>query len=170
MSVEIDSPVAPQAPAVGGSLRDRAAARREELQRQDTFKLPVEGWEDMLLAEYRGLGYTMLRKIGERHDQGTPEGELASFADTLINACVDIYEITPDGPVAFGKRWSSSFVRDELGIDLPDSATARQALEAVLPEDYLAMHFRAYDMKVGELLTKHDRAVVGESGASSALV
>lgn len=131
------------------SLQERLAARREQLQQERTFVLPVLGYEDVgLHARYRVLSYEELRKIGKRNEklEGTTEGELAVAADTLINACVELIERNDDDSyVGLGHRWTPAAVRELFGLDLAPDATAREAVHAVLPGTQLMLHFNEYD-------------------------
>lgn len=153
----------------GGSVRDRAKARRRELQEERAFTIPLKGYEDMFAVYYRVLSYEEYREIGKRHDENTPDGELAVYADTLIMACLDILELDENGKeTSTGQRWTPAAVDALFGVEeLPADATARQAIRAVLPSNELALHFNDYDKgadKAGPLV---ERRLEGEFGAGS---
>lgn len=159
-------------PTTGGSLRDRIAQRRLELQQERSFVLPISGYEDLLAAHYRVMSYSEFRKIGRRHEAiaNTTEGELTVFADTLINACLELLEIQDGDYVSTGKKWSVDAVRDLFGVDLPSDATVRQAVRQALTDTDLALHYRAYDLKADSVGPGVEDAVVGEAVAVSAAI
>ena len=132
--------------------------------------LPVRGYEDLgLKARYRVLDYTELRDIDDRN-QGAdgPEGELARYADTLIEACVDLL----DGDTSLGCRWgsASAVLRDTLGVDVPDGSTARQNVFAIFNGESggndLFLHWNAWDREASKTTAELDEEQAGESQPS----
>jgi hypothetical protein len=163
------------------SLKDRVKARRDELREDHTFVLPVPGYEDVgLAARYKTVPYEGLRKIGEKPDilavKNEGQRELMAFADTLILGCVELLEEVgrddhgnPEYR-SLGHGWTAAGVRDHLLDDLPEGATARDAVLAVFSGpnggNRLAQHVRLWDTKADEINSKIDSRVEGESGAS----
>lgn len=157
------------------SLQERIAARRAQREQERSFVIPVPGYEDVgLAARYKVLRYEELRDVGRGNEdlEGTSEGELAVFADTLIRACVELLERDKDGNYAsLGCRWTTSGVREHLGVDLPEGATARQALFEVFNGPSggtdLALHFQQYDSESSRTAVAIEKDLSGESVASS---
>lgn len=158
------------------SLKERFAAKLEQRLRENTYELPVPGFEDIgLWARYRPLSYEETRGIGLRNVKGeiTPEAELAVYADTIIRACVELLEKTGEdekGTPQFqslGGKWDAPTVRDKLGVDLPGDATARQAVFAVFNGTRggidLAYHCQAVDAMADQVGESIAEELPGES-------
>lgn len=154
------------------TLKERLAARREDLQHERDVVLPIPGYEDMLAGRYRVLSYRELRRIGKRNQglEGTEDGELILAADTLIEACSELLEVKDDGAYAStGQRWNANGVRELFGADLPEGATARDAIFHVFPptQTELMLHFNDYDEHLKQVVSEVDDKLVGESEARS---
>jgi hypothetical protein len=151
------------------SLKAALRAKREQLFAERTFYLPVLGYEDDgLVAKYRALTYEQLRDIGKKNESlgDTSEGELTTYADTLVNACVELADGTErsenGNPVSLGVRWSATAANEFFGASLPEDATSRVAIRAVLPGNQLALHFAAYDVELSKVAPKIASQMVGE--------
>lgn len=159
------------------SLQERFARVREERSRSDeyTFELPVPGYEQIgLWARYRVLDYKELRQIGNdvalEKIKNDSEEELAEYATTIIRACVELLEKTGDDSFqSLGYGWSADGIR-KLGADLPEGATARQAVFAVfngpMGGNHLFHHFREFSTRADEVGPALTEDVQGESEPS----
>lgn len=162
------------------SLRDQVAARQAQLERspEHTILLPVPRFEDLLVAQYRPLGYRESWRIEERHEKVKDGAEQALLvaADKLIAACERIVEPTadPDEYRDTGHKWGLAIARDVFGLELPDATTARQALLAIFAgdegEEALVRHAAEYEEQRRAHSARIDRVVAGESAASSAVI
>lgn len=161
----------PALASTNGSLRDRLAARRHELQQERTFILKVQGYEDLgLHARYRVLPYEALRRIGENNKraEGSAEGELAVAAATLIQACVELLERREDGSyLPLGYSWSVEAAHDLFEVDLPDGALASNAMREIFAgpggSTNMMLHFRDYDEQLAQAMPEVDEAIRGNS-------
>lgn len=129
------------------SLQERVAARRKQRAKERTFVLPVRGYEDLgLYVRYKVVGYEEVKDILTRD-----EGDLARFADTLIEACVEFCEKDGDDYQGLGCRWSSAagVLKDKVGIEVPADMTARDNVFAVFNGASggtdLAFHYDAWE-------------------------
>lgn len=129
------------------SLAERARERRRQLETRHTTVLEPPGYEGLLAVEYRVITYGDVRKITQRHEriQDDATRELYSAADHLIMASINSWQIEPDGSRhKLGLRWGRELAQ-ELGIELSDTLTARQAVFACFPRDiFVANHFAEY--------------------------
>ena len=126
------------------SLAARAAARRAELSATRTCELPVPGYQDMLVIGYRALTYPEVKRISQRTAiiRDEAERDLATYADQLLLASTDAWEITQQGMRRHvGSGWTSG-VLQTLGADL--GMTGRQMLLGVLPALLLIQHYTEY--------------------------
>jgi hypothetical protein len=173
------SPVdVPQEHVDAGSLKARVQARRRELEQEhdSTFVLPIPGFEQLLAVEYRPLNYREMMKLESRHSKNTDEAESVLFiaVDKMIAACERLVEVTgnPDEYADTGYRWNVQGVRECFGCELPDGATARQAVLKVFSyeggEEDLILHSGEYETQRSTRRASVDRRVEGESEASSA--
>lgn len=126
------------------SLAGRIAERRRDLERKTTEDFDVPGYEGILVARYKVVGYAANRKIGKRHESMPAwiKAELYTMADTLILANVDLLENGGDDPAGhrpLGLRWGVKAAQDLFRCQLPDNATARQAMFAIFPDDMKLM-------------------------------
>jgi hypothetical protein len=171
--------VEPEETGAGPSLAERVAARRRELARERTAVLAIPGYEDMLAARYRMLDFHTLRKIAERNrGQDEADEEIANAADTLIHACVEILEVDTgdDGERVYrstGQRWTAKAARELFGAELPNEATARDALLAAIPGAAgegdglnVMVHFAAYDRELSRGNKALAQMIQGESEPS----
>lgn len=175
------APATPEAApvAVGGSLRDRVEQRRRELERQpeQTILLPIPGYEDLLVAQYRALRYREMFAIESRHESNPDkaEGTLFALADKLIAACERILEpvgYDEDGHETYqdtGHRYNARAARELFGAELPEGATARQALLAIFGdadgEERLVLHGADYERERQRVRQHSDSRAEGESQA-----
>lgn len=135
--------------ASNGSLSARAAQRRKTLSEERSSIIEVPGYEGILAVEYRALSYSEARKVVARHERVKDEAtrDLYIAADHLIRASVNSYELV-DGDVEkrreLGHGWSLSLAR-ELGIEVDETMTVRQAVLACFPRDtLLGAHYADY--------------------------
>lgn len=159
-----------------GSLKEKLAARRAQLQSERTHVFPIPGYEDLIAARYKSLDYKALRKIGNRNAklEGTSDGELANYADTLINACVELLRVDGDDPEKYPSlrdsgnvaRWDDQTVREFFDPDLPTGTSARQAILAAIPGTQLALHFQRYDEWLSDVVPEIQEQMRGESEPS----
>lgn len=141
-------------------------ARRRQRAKERSFVLPVRGYEDVgLNARYRVLGYEELRDIDLRNkDLDGPEGELARYADTLIEACEELL----DGDQGLGCKWSSTaaVLREKLGVDVPEGAGARDNVFAVFNGtgggNDLFLHWHEWDLEASKTVEEIDEEQAGE--------
>ena len=172
-ATDVEPEVAPELSVVAsnGSLRDRLAAKRRELQQDRTFVLKVQGYEtEGLYARYRVLPYETLRRVGENNKrlEGSPEGELAIAADTLNQACVELLERREDGSyLSLECRWSDPKAWDLFGVELPEGATTRTAMYEIFTgpggSTNLMLHFKDYDEQLSNAMPEIDEAIRGNS-------
>lgn len=81
--------------------------------RNQTTKIPVPGYDNKLVVEYKALDWTRLRDIGVETEKSThPKKELVAHAKTIAEACVCIYARSPRS----GKLVPLSEV---MGVDFP---------------------------------------------------
>lgn len=155
---------------MAASLQELIAARRAQRERERTFVVPVRGYEDLgLKARYRPLGYEELRDVDDRNqDAEGAEGELSRYADSLLEANVDLLQ----DDQSLGCRWSSgpAALRDKLGIDVADGSTSRQCLFAVFNGpgggNDLFLHWTLWDREASRVVEQIDEEQVGESPPS----
>lgn len=134
------------------SLAARAQRRREDLLNRQTTVLEVPGYEGVLAVEYRALSYAEIRRISRRNERVSDEStrELYVGADTLMAASVNSYELLEDGNrKELEMGWGVTLAR-ALGVEIPDTMTARQALFACFPRDML---MTAHVLEYGEWLS-----------------
>jgi hypothetical protein len=171
---ETETPVAPETGGTPetGSLKQRAAERRAELQKEQHFDIPVPGYEDLFVARYTQLGYHVLRHIGKGIESEPDEiqREIDLAAATLVNACQGLYEAKPDGSLEpTGYRWTTTAALELFGVpesELPPGSTARAALLAVLESDTVVVrHFAEYSELSVNGRRETDEVLKGESEA-----
>lgn len=152
------------------SLKDRLAARREELRRDRVIDLPVPGYESDLVARYAPLDYHVLRRIGIRSENEPDEiqGEINVAADVLVNACVGLFEKTADGLVPTGYRWSTSAAVELFGIPQHEvGSSARDAILKIFPSDTLLVYqYAEYSRQQNTTQLEIEEVVQGESKAA----
>lgn len=169
-----------QAPTVSSvppvSFKDRLARRRQELESDAVFEMPVPGYDD-LWARYRVLGYEEIRNVGLRVEAETREqvaGERLTAAATLAEANIDLLEYKGQDdqgrPIfeALGYRWSWRAAQDLFGVENAEGMTARDALLHIFPyprDMLLANHFQEY-LELGmSFLPRIEEVLQGESRA-----
>lgn len=158
-----------------GSLAHRVAQRRKEREarRGTIVTVPVPGFEDLFAVNYRRLTLEERSEIVDRNDvlEGGAGSMTTGAADLLINACVDILEITGQDEAGepiylpLGKKWTPSVIA-ELFEEDTQGVTVRDALMQVLDSDDLTGHFAAYSKAVRALDEKATDETPGESGPS----
>ena len=156
------------------SLQERAAARRQQLEQDHSFVLPLPGYEDMFAVRYRALSYGEMWRISDKNGAlpNSPETDMANFADLLINGCVEFLEVKPDGSYqSLGHKWGDAKgINESFGLGLPEGATARECVFAVFsgPQggNRLALHAAAYDAGLVQSTSEVAEETVGESGPS----
>jgi hypothetical protein len=163
------------ATAGGLSLADRIAASERQATEtpERAIILPVPGpTSSFLSVRYRALTYRELLKIEERHEKVKDSGDQYLFiaTDKLIQACQGILENTgPDEYTDTGHKWTAQTAKVLFRRDLPDNATARQAVLAIFPdEEAVIEHFKEYEQQRLEIRRQIDRETEGNSGARSA--
>lgn len=167
------------APTGAISLKDKVAARRRQLEQTNTITLPIPGYEDLLAARYKPLGFEPTMKIVERNEKlGTADQVVANAADSLVVACEEILEIVGEddnGPIyqSTGHKWTTNGVREIFDVDLPDGTTARDAILAAMPGPAgvgdamnLTLHYAAYTNAMGANNDTFRKALQGESAPS----
>lgn len=157
------------------SLADRVAARREERvqKRSANFVLGIPGFRDMLAARYKPLEFEKKREIQLKHDGigEDPADEVSASADLLINACVEVLEITGEDetgkPIyeSLAPGWSPDLIRSTFRIPYPGNST-RQALVEALGSDDVMEHFGEYAKEADAILSEGEEAAVGEAQPS----
>jgi hypothetical protein len=172
-------PVVPEPPA--GSLADRIAARSRELEQEPerAIFVPVPGYEDILVVQYRALDLREQLRIEKRHEKIKDTGEqyLLVAVGKLAAACEEILEVVDqdtyrqtDPP---GQKWNVGGVRALFSSraavrDLPDSASVRQAMLAVFAdEEALVQHAADYEELRKSVRPGVDTALAGESEGGS---
>lgn len=156
------------------SLRDRVAARRRERERERSFVLPIPGYEDLgLCARYRPLAFEELHDLQRRHaeDDESAGAILALRADTLARSCIELLERRQDGSYqSLGCGWTAFGVREHLVPELPETATARDAIFAVFNGvtggQELYWHFGRWDEEASRSAQQLGEEQAGESGPS----
>lgn len=126
------------------SLAARAQARRAELSARRSVELPVPGYQDMLVIEYRALTYSEVKRIGQRVSLIRDEAaqDLASYADQLLLASTNAWEITREGTRRHvGAGWTSDLL---TSLGAAPGMTARQMLLGVLSDLLLIQHYVEY--------------------------
>ena len=126
------------------SLAARAKVRRAELSETRTTEMPVPGYQDMLVIEYRALTYSEVKRITQRTSLIRDEAsrDLAAYADQLLLAARNAWEITPAGKRKhLGNGWTQELL---LALGAPIGLTARQMLFAVLSDLLLVQHYIEY--------------------------
>lgn len=158
------------------SLAARVAARREQrvASRSAKFILPIPGYKDLLAARYKPLSFEQKRKIQLRHDGigEDADDEVAASADLLINACVEVLEIT--GSTETGEPsyetisggWSAGVIASTFGLDIAPQMTARAALIMALGSDDVMEHFGQYAQAADAILADGEEAAQGEAKPS----
>jgi hypothetical protein len=128
-------------PMEAGSLQERLHQRRAEMQAQEPEEFDVPGYEGIIVARYQILPWKQHRAITARHEKSrdVAERDMYVAADTLINACVDLAEVLPDGSrKPLGYKWGVKAAQELFGVDSP-LETARQGILACFPRDGLLM-------------------------------
>jgi hypothetical protein len=127
----------------GSSLAARAQARRAQLSAKRTVTLPVPGYQDMLSVEYRVLTYAETKRIVARNERIREEAvqDLTNYADQLIAASVTAYELPSKRELGAG--WTLSLCK-EMGVEIGEGMTTRQALFSVLDDILLFKHYMEY--------------------------
>jgi hypothetical protein len=119
------------APGAEQSMMDKLRARRAALAGEYTVRMPLPGFDGMLLAEYKKLSYDTTRNIVKRAtDSKNPRADLYGQMDILINACIGIY--ANDGTFIAGGYDRDLAAFFELDGDV---VTARQVVQAVIQND-----------------------------------
>lgn len=164
----------PQGAPSQPSLEQRVAARRQQrvAKRSSKFILPVKGYEDLFGAQYRILSFEDRLAIATKHPgmEDDPVENVGASVDVLINACVDLLEVTGNDdagdPVyqSLGKTWTSDSVAELFGTARQPSV--RQALIDAVGSDDLMDHVKHYRDKCDEILAEGDKAAEGESEPS----
>lgn len=125
------------------SLAARASHRREMLLEQHSIVLEVPGYEGVLAVEYRAVGYPESKRIHERlrRIRDEAERELYVAADHLLVASTNSFEMSEHGSRELGHGWGLELAR-ELGIEIGEGMSARQAVLACFPREQLLLtHF-----------------------------
>lgn len=153
------------------SLRDKLAAQRKRLEqaREVRLTIPVVGYRKLIAARYRVLTFEEKQTIVNRHQGAVdkPDETAPAAADMLINACEELMEVTGEGSYSgTGQRWTAAAIRDLFGADLPEGATARQALMSVLDSEQVLEHFGEYILTLKEMQDEVDGELLGESEPS----
>lgn len=157
------------------SLASRVAARREQIiaGRSAKFVLPIPGYTGLLAARYRPLSYEVKRKIQLRHEKIGEDAadEVAASADLLINACVEVLEVTGSGPdgetyETISQGWSAQVIASTFALDLEPTTTARTALIMALGSDDVMAHFGQYARASDQILAAAEEGAQGESEPS----
>lgn len=154
------------------SLKERAAARRRQLEEDKSFVVPLIGYEDMFAVRYRALPLEDQMKIGERNAElKKAEQAVANAADTIINSCIEFLEVKgKDEYVSLGCKWTADTARELFGAELPEGASARDAVSAVfsgpLGTTRLVVHADACDSETIKALSAVDEVISGESEPS----
>ena len=138
------------------SLKDYLAAKRAERagKRATRMVIPVVGYEERFAGRYKILEFDEKRDIQSRHDSIGEVGNdgaalVNASADFIINACVDLLEITGKDEAGkstyqqLGKRWMAPDIADLFGVQITPQTTAREALKMVLDPDQIMEHFGA---------------------------
>lgn len=156
-----------------GSLASRIAARRAKLQANSDKVFDVPGYEGILAARYRVLGWTEMRGIGKRHERMEDEAlqELYVAADNLILACDDVLEVKPDGTrESLNLRWGTALA-DRLGVTVPENVPGsreRQALLAIIARDtWVITHYGEVAMWQESATEDVDETVVADLGGTA---
>jgi hypothetical protein len=167
------------------SLRDYLKAQREDRihRKAQRMTFPVPGYEQKLAAQYRILEFEEKRSIGARHDNagtGNNDGKdlVELSADGLINACVDLLEITGHDeagkPVyqSLGMTWMAPVIADLFagvqGVNvIPQQTTAIQALRMVLDGDQIMDHFEDVGRESKKILAEAAQETAGEPQPSA---
>jgi len=118
-------------PGAETSIMETLRARRAAIAGEYTTRLPIPGFDGMLLAEYKKLTYDTTRNIAKRAaDSKNPRADLYGQMDILINSCIGIY-------AADGQMIAEGYNKDLatfFGLD-GDVTTARQVLFNVFNND-----------------------------------
>lgn len=122
-----------QAPDVGQSFIDQLRARRTAIAAETSKSFPIPGYDDLLLATYRRLGYEELIGLIRRASKsGKDRDEVNAQADFLVRACTSIDAV--DGThIADGYN---SVLAEFFGLD---TQRARTCLFHVFGNDLAVM-------------------------------
>lgn len=158
------------------SIADILAQRRAQLanKRAKEMTIPVPGYEDVLACRYRQLPAEEKLDIVHRHEGVGSDGanEIAAAADVLINACIELVKVTGKDDAGelqyegLGYRWTADGVVALFKVELPENATARQAIRAVLDGEDILTHLSDYHFARIKILNEGDELVQGESEPS----
>ena len=175
--VEATPLAAVETPVETGSLRERAAARRRELEHEHevSILLPMPGYEDLFAVQYRAMGAREMFTIENRSkdDKESYDKYWAIASDKLVAACERILEVKgPDTYEDTGFRLNAKAARELFDCSLPENASARIAMHAIFGaseegDERLTDHAGDYELQRKGLVTKVDKRVEGESGAVS---
>jgi hypothetical protein len=124
--------------AAPASLLADLRGRHRKAQRSTTTEIPVPGYGDELVAEYRIIPWDDEQAIEQKaaKSKHVTRRHLHMWMDQLIAACVQLHvrrdgelvPLDPEQPV----RWGDP--RLAQGLELPENPTARQILEAVFAD------------------------------------
>jgi hypothetical protein len=126
------------------SLARRAQVRRAELSARRTVQLPVPGYQDILVVEYRALTYAEVKRITTKTERIRDEAaqDLAAYTDQLLLASTNAWEIAPDGTrTELGTGWTIELVR---AMGSPPDLSLRQSFMAVLTDVLVIQHYAEY--------------------------
>jgi hypothetical protein len=152
------------------SLKDRLAARREELQAPHLIELPVPGYEDILVAKYHPLSFRQHFDIESKGDKNPDKAQavLNAALDKLIAACDGLLSKNEDGTLTdLGHKWSSAAVQDLFGVEPSTPPSVRQDLLKIFPDDLLLIsHFEQYANAAQSVVAQAGEKLEGESEPS----
>ncbi len=153
---------------VENNLLGELRAKRRERSKRTTVKLPIPGWSDALVAEYRVIDWDELKRIADEVEKSrSPRATLYGHVQTLVSACVGFY-VKPDSktdlvplnetvdefgeaPVLYDTRLVQA-----TGIE-PSEPKARAILRALFDDDYLVtLHHNEYMEWRGEASNEED--------------
>jgi hypothetical protein len=157
------------------SLADRVAARRQERvqKRSAKFVLTIPGFRDLLAVRYQTLTFEKRREIQLRHEGigENADDEVAAAADLLINACVEVLEVTGKDDVGnptfetVAAGWTPDLIRSTFGTEYVGNST-RQALIEALGSTEVMDHFGEYIQEADAILSDGEEAAQGEAQPS----
>ncbi len=152
------------------------AQRRQEIVNEQVLSYPISRWTSpRLVAHFRPIEHKFLKRgaetqerVNKDHDADRSAAtELDTNADVLINACIDIVAVLPDGTeVGVGPNGrKTQFDMDmAIALGMPENAGTRAVCKAVFitDGDLLAAAKRLGEWS-GYREQSVDESLVGES-------
>lgn len=129
------------------SVRERLLAAQERSRKNSFVEFDVPGCHGVLVARYRKLPYSDMKKIAERMDKSRhPDRELISQISFIAQSCVEVMTRTDDGDIVSlgdGVAYNQELA-NLIGIDAKDTVSLMK--ELVGDEYMIVRHYYELSM------------------------